>query len=62
MKKILCALYAAGAVVTFGHAWHHVSQLEDNKQLEVGATMIAAPVCAALWPLYWSEVFWRNHK
>lgn len=56
--KTLFAIYVLVAVVTFGHAWHRdYSQTTDG---QVGGAMMAAPVCAALWPLYWSEVFWKN--
>lgn len=57
MKKLLLALYIAGAIATFGHAWNR----DYSNTLDGQATaLVAAPVCASLWPLYWSAWFWKG--
>lgn len=53
--QILLAVYIAGVVITFGHAWHR-----DYSDVEKSMVPMIALTSSALWPLYWSEVFWRK--
>lgn len=62
LQKTLLAIYAATAVVTFGHAY----RVAGNK-LSGGTFQndpIAESMCAAVaafgWPFYWSTVAWEK--
>lgn len=55
IKEWIVILYTTGAIVTFGHAWHR-----DYGDFKSEFAVVAAPFCAAAWPLYWSEVFWKG--
>ncbi len=57
MKKIFLILYVAGAVVTFGHAWHRCASVPNMDSVSL---CVVTPFVSALWPLYWSEELWRN--
>lgn len=57
MKKAFIALYLAGAIVTFGHAWNRDFSIY-NYELE--AKLDCAVAAAAAWPLYWSTVVWEK--
>lgn len=58
MKTKLKVIYVLVAILTFGHAWHrdYSATLDQS-----GTAYLAAPVFAALWPLYWSTVAWQSH-
>ena len=55
--KAFIILYAIGAIITFGHAWNRDYSDTFDKQ---ATAIMAAPACAAVWPLYWSAFFWKG--
>lgn len=62
-KQILTLLFAIGAVVTYGHAYHHQLPYTvqfDGSRVEADAfyKCFVAITSAALWPLYWSQYLW----
>lgn len=64
MKNKLMSAYVAAAVVTFSHAWNrdysNTLTAQRGTADHASAALLSAPVCAALWPLYWSTVAWRK--
>lgn len=56
--KILIAVYALGVVVTFGHAWNSNDPYFPKDWKDAQFALVCGD--SALWPLYWSEVFWKK--
>lgn len=57
LKTIALVVYVLIGVITFGRAWNGIAADLD---LTPDAAVVFAPVCAALWPLYWSQVLWSK--
>lgn len=67
MSRLAIALYAAVAMVTFGHSTAQPKQcwaLDHGKWVECSSFEVGVDglTSAALWPLYWSWVAWEADK
>lgn len=58
MKRI-AAIYGIGIIITFGHAhrtaWNEASQYQKDN----GFPVIGAIFASVMWPIYWSDQFWK---
>ena len=55
--EIAIAIYAIGAVITYGHAWNQNWTAKDK---EIGRREIESGIASVVWPLYWSAQLWKK--
>lgn len=61
----IVAVYAIGAIVAFGHAFHYQQQynvtwLGEHQERGTLDRGLIASLAAMFWPLYWSQYAWSK--